>query len=92
MAPSVRRLDVDDGHAFQPLAQKAHAAIDFVQTLLAVGVFGVLGSIALGRSLGYGGGDPRPLVVPQIMQFIAQALCSLRGDVLRGGGRGRPVS
>ena len=41
IAPAGIRTGIDDGHAFEPLAQKAHSAIDLVQALLAVGVFGI---------------------------------------------------
>jgi hypothetical protein len=44
---SGNRVRLDDGHAFEALAQKADAPIDFVEPFLAVRVFGVLRAVAL---------------------------------------------
>jgi hypothetical protein len=64
-APVSRRgARIDDRHAFEALAQKAHAPVDFVQAFLAVGVFGVFGAVALRRGLGDRHRDSRPLLVP----------------------------
>ena len=79
---------VDDGHAVEPLAQEAHAPIDLAQALLAVGVLGVFGAIALRRRLGDRHGDPRALVTPQLIEFVPQPLGPFGGDVLRSGRSG----
>ena len=60
-----RRL-IDDDHAVEALTQEAHAAVDLTQPALAIGVFGVLGAIALGRRIGDRLRHQRPLVPPQL--------------------------
>ncbi len=64
IAPAGRCQGIDDGHAFEALAQKPHPPVDFVQALLAIGVFGILGAIALSGGLGDGRGHARAFVVP----------------------------
>ncbi len=64
---------IDDRHPFEPLAQEAHAPVDFVQALFAVGVLGVLGAIALRGGLGHRLGDARPFFVPQLVELILAA-------------------
>ena len=73
---------IDDGHALETLAQKAHPPIDFVQAFLAVGVFGIFGAIALRCGLGHRERHPRTLLMPQLIEFILEALGAFRGDVL----------
>jgi hypothetical protein len=90
--PRKRRSRIDDRHALEPLAQKAHAPVDFVQALLAVGVFGVLGAVTLRRSFGDGDGHARPFLQPELIEFIAQPLGAFRRDVLGAGLGGRAVS
>ncbi|HEY4971320.1 MAG TPA: hypothetical protein VII35_15580, partial [Steroidobacteraceae bacterium] len=82
IAPPGRCQRVDYGHAFEALAQKPHPPVDFVQAPLAIGVFGILGAIALSGGLGDGRGHARAFVVPQLVELIAQPLGALRGDVL----------
>jgi len=50
-----------------------------VQTLLAVGVFGIFRAVALGGGFRHGDGDARPLVEPQPVEFVAQPLWLLQG-------------
>ena len=59
-------------HAVQPAAQEAHARVDLAQPLLAVGVLGVLGAIALGCGGADRRGDLRTLDAPELVQFGAQ--------------------
>src|SRR5262249_5866123 len=49
IAPAGRRARIDHGHALEPLAQKAHPAVDLMQALLAIGVLGILGAVPLCR-------------------------------------------
>src|SRR5450631_976044 len=87
-----RRAGIDDEHPLETFAEEPDAPVDFVQTLLAVGVFGIFGAVALGGGFRYGDGDARPLLEPQPVKFVAQPLGPFRGDVLGTGGRGRAVS
>ena len=83
---------IDDGHPLEAFAQKAHPAIDFVQAFFAVGVFGIFGAIALRRGFGHGERHPRTLLMPQLIEFILEALGAFRGDVFGAGRGGRTVS
>ena len=85
-------LDVDDHHSFESLAQETHAAIDFVQPLLAVGVLGILRAIALCRGRGDRRRDARPFVVPELVELIAQPFCAFGRDVFGACGRGWAIS
>jgi hypothetical protein len=85
-------LAVHDGHALEPLAQKAHSSIDLVQTFLAVGVLGILGAIALSGGFGDRHGDSGTFVMPQPIEFIPQPLGSFGSDVLGTGRSGGAIS
>ncbi len=90
IAPAGRGFGIDDGHALEPLAQKSHPPVDFVQALLAVGVLGVLRAVALSGGLSHGLRSLAALVMPQPIQLLPQPAGAFGGDVLRtgrGGGR-----
>src|SRR5215469_659425 len=89
-APDVRGRLVDDHQPLEAPAQEAHAAVDFPQTPLAVGVLGVLGSIALCGGGGDRLGDSRTLLAPQLLELCAQPLRSCGGGVFRGRRRRLP--
>ena len=86
-----RRSDDDD--AVEPLAQEAYAAVDFAQPLLAVGVFRILGPVALRGGLRHRLCDLRPLDAPQLVEFGAQRYGTGRRYVFRAGSfRGSPTT
>src|SRR5690606_5807189 len=83
---------VHDDHAIQALAEIAYPPVDLAQPLLAVGVFGVLGAVALGCGLGHGSRHLRPLHLPQVGELILQALVAFRRDVLGSAGSGWTIT
>ncbi len=83
---------VYDGHAFEPLAQKAYPPVDLMKPLLAVGVLGVFRAVALRGGFRYRLGYPRAFVVPQQIEFIPQPLGSFGSDVLGAGRSGGAIS
>src|SRR6185312_7119565 len=72
---------------FEPLGEKAQAAIDLAQALLAVDVIAVLRAIAIARGPGDGLDDLRPLDARQVAQLLAQPREAFRRDVVLGAGR-----
>src|SRR4029077_645452 len=74
----------------EPPADKPHPAVDLAQAALAVDVFGVLGTIALGSGRGYRPAHAGALLAPQPLELLPQGPRTLRGDVLRPG-RGRDL-
>ena len=88
IAPAPSGLRIDDGHALEPLAQEAHAPVDFVQALLAVGVLGVLRAIALRGGLGHRLRDARAFVVPELSSSSRSRLAPSGVMYLEPGGVG----
>src|SRR5690606_4262016 len=76
----VRRLPGDHAQRLEPLAQVAHAAVDLPELLLAVGVLGILGAVALGRGRGQGLDHFRALHPPQLVELGLQARVALWRD------------
>src|SRR5690606_25149499 len=85
----IGRPALGDLQHLQALAQVADPAVDLAQLLLAVGVFGVLAAVALGRGGGQGLDHFRPAPAPELLELGAQALETGAGDDRRGLFSGR---
>src|SRR5690606_21331125 len=79
----IGRGRVHDGHAVEPLAEKADAPVDLRELLLAVDVLGVLRAVALRRGLRDGTRDGRALAAPKLVELRPKALCAFLRDELR---------
>src|SRR5690606_12625719 len=88
----IGRLLADDLELFQALGQKAHAAVDLPQHLLAVGVLGVFRAVALGRRLADRLCHLRSAHMPQLMQLGPQARFAFRRDQWGTGGARRAIA
>jgi heme/copper-type cytochrome/quinol oxidase subunit 1 len=55
-------------------------------------LFGIFGAIALRCGFGHRERHPRTLLMPQLIEFILEALGAFRGDVFGAGRGGRTVS
>src|SRR5690606_35850867 len=83
---AIGRSGRDHAHLFEPLAEVTHAAVDLAKLLLAIGVFGVLGAVALGCRRRERAHDFRSARAPQFVQLRLEPGMTLRRDE---GGRGR---
>jgi hypothetical protein len=81
---------VDNFGHFQPFGQKPHPSVDFTESLLAVKIVTIFGAITVPRRPGNCPGDLWTLLIPQLLQFRSEALCSSWSYVvLTAGNTGR---
>jgi hypothetical protein len=80
---------VDDFGLVEPAREKADAAIDLAQPLLAIEIVPVLGAVAVGGGPGDDLHHLGTVHVDQVHQLVAQAVVARGGNVVLGAGRHR---